>query len=48
MDRLAMLERKRLVSERTDPDHKQKVIYSLTDKSIDLLPILLEFIRVES
>lgn len=45
MDRLAMLEQEGVISKRTDPDHKEKVIYRLTEKSIDLLPILLEFIR---
>lgn len=41
-DRLNMLEREGLISKRADPAHKQKVIYSLTEKGIDLLPLLLE------
>jgi DNA-binding HxlR family transcriptional regulator len=41
-DRLVMLEREGLISKKGDPDHKQKVIYSLTEKSIDLLPVLVE------
>ncbi|MDN3548889.1 winged helix-turn-helix transcriptional regulator [Mucilaginibacter aquaedulcis] len=41
--RLAMLEQEGLISKRPDPsEHKQKVIYSLTEKSIDLLPVLVE------
>lgn len=43
-DRLNMLERKGLLKKDTDPAHKQKVIYSLTEKSIDLLPMLVEAI----
>jgi DNA-binding HxlR family transcriptional regulator len=39
-DRLARLERAGLVSRRDDPSHKQKVIYSLTEASIDLVPML--------
>ena len=41
-DRLAMLEREGIISKADDPDHKQKNIYSLTAKGIDLLPILVE------
>ncbi len=41
-DRLAMLEEQGIVSKTDDPDHKQKYIYSLTSKGIDLLPILVE------
>lgn len=39
-DRLARLEETGLVSRREDPSHKQKVIYSLTEASIDLVPLL--------
>ncbi|MET0390464.1 MAG: helix-turn-helix domain-containing protein [Polyangiales bacterium] len=39
-DRLARLENAGLVSRRDDPSHKQKVIYSLTEASIDLVPLL--------
>lgn len=39
-DRLARLEEAGLVSSREDPSHKQKVIYSLTEASIDLVPLL--------
>lgn len=44
-DRLNMLEREGMISARPDPGHKQKIIYSLTQKSIDLLPLLIESIR---
>jgi DNA-binding HxlR family transcriptional regulator len=39
-DRLTRLEKAGLVSRRDDPSHKQKVIYSLTDASIALVPLL--------
>lgn len=41
-DRLAMLEREGIISKTDDPDHKQKFIYSLTARGIDLLPIMVE------
>jgi DNA-binding HxlR family transcriptional regulator len=41
-DRLAMLEREEIISKVSDPGHKQKYIYSLTAKGIDLLPIMVE------
>jgi DNA-binding HxlR family transcriptional regulator len=41
-DRLNMLDREGLISKKPDPAHKQKVIYSLTEKSIDLLPLIVE------
>ena|ERR1700749_91813 len=45
-DRLAMLEKEGMVTKAKDPDdaHKQKIKYSLTEKCIDLLPMLLEAI----
>jgi len=39
-DRLTRLEKARLVSRRDDPSHKQKVIYSLPEASIALVPLL--------
>lgn len=39
-DRLARLEKAGLVSRRDDPSHRQKVIYSLTEPSIALVPLL--------
>jgi DNA-binding HxlR family transcriptional regulator len=41
-DRLNMLEREGIISKKSDPDHKQKVIYSLTAAGIDLLPLIIE------
>ena len=41
-DRLNMLEREGIITRRPDPDHKQKYIYSLTEKGVDLLPIIVE------
>lgn len=40
--KLNMLESKGLLSKRQDPAHKKKVIYSLTEKSIDLMPLIVE------
>jgi len=39
-DRLTRLEDAGLVSRREDPTHKQKVLYSLTEASIELVPLL--------
>jgi len=41
-DRLGMLEREGIISKVDDPTHKQKNIYTLTEKGIDLLPIMVE------
>lgn len=41
-DRLTMLEKENIISKAPDPNHKQKVIYSLTEKGIDLLPLIVE------
>src|SRR5580765_6070190 len=38
--RLTRLEKAGLVSRRDDPSHKQKAIYSLTEASIALVPLL--------
>jgi DNA-binding HxlR family transcriptional regulator len=45
-DRLAMLEKEGMVTKAKadDETHKQKVTYSLTEKSIDLLPLLVSAI----
>lgn len=43
-DRLALLEGQRIVVKSIDPSHASKLIYKLTDKGIDLLPMLLEYI----
>lgn len=39
-DRLKMLMEQGLITRRDDPSHKQKGIYSLTEKAIELVPIL--------
>lgn len=41
-DRLVMLEQEGIISKADDPRHKQKNIYSLTSKGIDLLPVMVE------
>ncbi|MVN20378.1 winged helix-turn-helix transcriptional regulator [Mucilaginibacter arboris] len=41
-DRLALLEQENFIKKSKDGAHKQKIIYSLTEKGIDLLPIILE------
>ena len=43
-DRLSLLESNGIVSKSSDPSHKQKIMYRLTQKGIDLVPILVEFI----
>jgi DNA-binding HxlR family transcriptional regulator len=40
-DRLAMLEKEKIIRKTKDAQHKQKIVYSLTEKGIDLLPIIL-------
>ena len=40
-DRLAMLEKEKIIKKEKDSLHKQRFVYSLTEKGIDLLPILL-------
>lgn len=43
-DRLSLLESNRIISKSSDPSHKQKIIYRLTRKGIDLVPLLVEVI----
>lgn len=40
--RLDMLEKECIVVKKKDPTHKQRIIYALTEKGIDLLPIIIE------
>lgn len=40
-DRLSMLEKEKIIKKDKDNSHKQKIIYSLTQKGIDLLPVIL-------
>ena len=44
-DRLQMLLAEGVISRSGDPGHAQKVVYSLTEKGIALLPIILEISR---
>src|SRR6266540_3604213 len=39
-DRLNMLVAEGIVTRASDPSHKQKAVYSLTEKGIELLPIV--------
>jgi DNA-binding HxlR family transcriptional regulator len=41
-DRLQRLAEQGIIVKSHDPSHKQKAIYSLTEKGIDLLPLLME------
>lgn len=43
-DRLSLLEGNGIICRSSDPSHKQKIKYSLTQKGIDLVPLLVEFI----
>lgn len=44
-NRLHTLEEEGIISKKKDPNHKQKIIYSLTEKGIDLFPVLMEIAR---
>jgi DNA-binding HxlR family transcriptional regulator len=41
-DRLKLLHDEGIVTKTQDPSHKQKIVYSLTEKGNDLLPVLLQ------
>ena len=43
-DRLHMLEKEGIISRSRDKIHKQKIVYNLTRKGIDLLPLMVELI----
>lgn len=43
-DRLALLECNGIIEKRAHPDSKSKILYSLTVKGIDLVPLLVEMI----
>lgn len=40
-DRLSMLEKEKIIRKSKDTQHKQKIVYSLTEKGIDLGPVIL-------
>lgn len=44
-DRLALLEKAKIIEKAADPENKAKNIYSLTEKGIQLMPILIEIIN---
>ncbi len=44
-NRLKFLEEEGIIFKQSDEQHKQKIRYSLTEKGIDLLPILIENAR---
>lgn len=44
-DRLKTLLHEGIITKSEDPRHKQKAIYSLTEKGIDLLPVLMHIRR---
>lgn len=43
-DRLALLEWGGIISKHNHPDHKLKIVYTLTEKGLDLVPVLIEII----
>jgi len=43
--RLKKLEAHGLISRAPDPDNRKQVVYELTDKGADLIPVLLEIVR---
>ena len=43
--RLKKLEERGLIERRPDPDNRKQVIYTLTDKGRDLIPVLVEMVR---
>jgi DNA-binding HxlR family transcriptional regulator len=40
-ERLAMLEKEKIIRKEKDKAHKQKLIYTLTEKGIDLAPVII-------
>ncbi|MEO1052921.1 MAG: helix-turn-helix domain-containing protein [Bacteroidota bacterium] len=44
-NRLKALEAEEIIYKKPDPDHKQKIVYLLTEKGIDLFPIIMENAR---
>ena len=41
-DRLTKLETEGIITKKSDPSHKQKFVYSLSAKGIDLLPVIIK------
>lgn len=44
-DRLRLLECAGVVTRATDPEHGRRVLYTPTEKALDLLPVMLELVR---
>lgn len=44
-DRLKRLEACNIVLRRRDPDNKRRIVYTLTEKGLDLIPVTLELLR---
>lgn len=44
-DRLKCLETDGLIEKSGDPENKRRILYRLTDKGLDLAPVLLEMMR---
>lgn len=44
-DRLKVLEAEDIIQKSHDPDNRRKYIYRLTEKGIDLAPVMLEILR---
>jgi DNA-binding HxlR family transcriptional regulator len=43
--RLKKLEQRGVITRRPDPENRKQVVYELTAKGIDLIPVLLEIVR---
>jgi DNA-binding HxlR family transcriptional regulator len=43
--RLKKLEQRGLISRKPDPHNRKQVVYELTEKGVDLIPVLVEIIR---
>ena len=43
-DRLARLEVAGIIAKHPDPNHGKKIVYGLTDKGLDLMPVMLAII----
>ena len=44
-DRLARLEKQRLITRSRDPENKKQILYAPTEKGLDLLPVIFEMAR---
>ena len=44
-NRLEMMEEAGIIQRRADPNHALKVVYKLTERGVDLVPLLIEVIK---